>query len=117
MIERLTQLEEEIEVLKRQLAKGSKAMLIPMESLEPESYELTRKVTILVLPDDDSWIATLVDANINASGETIAAAVANLKDMMIELFESLRKEPKRKLGKQPACQLAFLRVHSQKVVR
>lgn len=114
---RLTRLEEEVKTLKQQVAEASKTILVPMESFEPAPYELTRKVTVLLLPDDGSWIATLVDANINASGETIAEAVANLKDMMIDLFELLRKESKSKLGKQPTCQLAFLNSVMRKKVR
>jgi predicted RNase H-like HicB family nuclease len=117
MNERLTRLEEEVTILKRLLAEVGKSILVPMESFEPDPYELTRKVTVMVLPDDGSWIASLVDANINASGETIAEAVANLKDMMIDLFEFLPKEPKGKLGKQPSCQLAFLRSVMRKKVR
>ncbi len=117
MSERLTRLEEEVKTLKRQLVECGKTILVPMESFEPDPYELIRKVTVLVLPDEGSWIATLVDANINASGETIAEAVANLKDMMMELFELLRKEPKGKLGKQPSCQLAFLKSVMRKKVR
>lgn len=117
MIDRLTRLENEVKTLRRQLQEGTRAILVPMESFEPAPYELTRSATVLVLPDEESWIATLVDANINASGETIAEAVANLKDTMIELFEFLRKQPKNKLGKQPSCQLAFLKSVMRKKVR
>jgi hypothetical protein len=105
--ERLAALEQEVKALKQQLAEANKSILIPIESLKPEPYELMKKVTALVVSDDGSWIATLVDANINASGETVPDSIANLKDMMIELFELLGKE--KRLGKQPAMQLAYLR--------
>ncbi|HEY7423427.1 MAG TPA: hypothetical protein VH682_04225 [Gemmataceae bacterium] len=117
LTERLASLEKEVKTLKRQMAEGSKSILVPIESFEPDPYELIRTVTILLLPDDGSWIATIVDANINASGETIPEAVAHLKDMMIDLFEFLRKEPKTKLGKQPSHQLAFLQSVMRKKVR
>jgi hypothetical protein len=117
LTERLASLEKEVKALKRQVAEISKSILVPIESFEPDPYELTKKITVLVLPDEGSWIATLVDANINASGETFPEAVANLKDMMIDLFELLRKEPKDKLGKQPSQQLAFLRSVMRKRTR
>lgn len=117
MIERLSRLEKEVKSLRKELASAHKTILVPVESFEPDPYVLTQKVTALVLPDEDSWIASLVDANINASGETIADSVANLKDTMIELFEFLRKQPKGKLGKQPLRQLAFLKSVMRKKVR
>ena len=53
-------------------------------------------------------VATFFDANINASGETPQDAIANLKDMLIALYERLGKEPRRNLGKGPSQQLAVL---------
>jgi predicted RNase H-like HicB family nuclease len=54
-------------------------------------------------------VASLVDANVNASGDTIQDAVAHLKDLMVALFERLSEEPKSKPGKGPARQLVALR--------
>ena len=85
------------------------SILVPVETLEPEPYELVRPVLIVVQPDNGSFIATLFDANINASGDTQQDAVANLKDMLVTLFERLEREPRANLGKGPAMQLAVLR--------
>ncbi len=100
-------MEYEIKVLKERLEDGSQSVIAPVETFEPDPYELTRPIKVLVLPDDGSWVATLIDANINASGETVQEAVANLKETMIDLYVVLEKR-KAELGKQPARQLAFL---------
>lgn len=105
---RLRALEAEVAALKQQPTQGNKTILVPVGSLAPEPYVLRREINVLVLPDDDSYVATFVDANINASGDTVPEAVANLKDMMVSLFERLSKEPRDKLGKWPARQLAVL---------
>jgi hypothetical protein len=106
---RLAKLEREILDLKehcRQL-RNNKSLLVPITTLDPEPFELRKKIMVVVQPDDDSFVATFFDANINASGNTQVDAVANLKDMMVSLFATLEKE--KKLGKGPANQLAVLR--------
>jgi hypothetical protein len=102
-------LEDEVEVLKRQLGQGSNSILAPIYSL-PQPYVLRKKIQVLVLPDNGSFIASLVDANINASGETVPEAVANLKDLMVTLYDLLSTLPKEKLGKWPTRQLNVLRL-------
>jgi predicted RNase H-like HicB family nuclease len=87
----------------------ARSIIVPIETLEPEPYELVRPVHVVVQPEEDSYVATFFDANVNASGETQQDAVANLKDMLVTLFERLEKEPRTNLGKGPALQLAVLR--------
>ncbi len=106
---RLDTLEEEVKALKRHLVEGSPSITAPIQTFAPDPYELRQELKALILPDGDSFVATLVDANINASGETVQEAVANLKDTMIDLLEMLGKMPKEKLGSRPARQLAYLR--------
>jgi predicted RNase H-like HicB family nuclease len=115
---RLRKLEQEVRALKQQLVQGNQSILAPIYNFAPEPYVLTRDViNVLVVPDDGSFVATLVDANINASGETVPEAVANLKDMMIGLFEKLSREPKENLGKWPTRQFAVLRELMRRKVR
>jgi hypothetical protein len=115
--DRLERLEKEVDSLKQLLAQGKRPVLVSISSLAPAPYTLRQDVGILVLPDDDSYVASLVDANINASGDTVPEAVANLKDMMVRLFERLGAEPKGNLGKGPARQLGVLRDLMRKKVR
>jgi len=96
----------------KKLARREGAAYHPVEMsilhFEPEPFEVTGGIRALVRQDKDSFVATFVDANIGASGETQNDAVANLKDMMVALFGRLSKEEGR-LGKEPARQLAVLR--------
>src|SRR5436190_5695058 len=81
---------------------------VPIETFDPEPFELRRPVSVVVQAFGNSFVASLFDANINASGETAQDAVANLKDLILALFIRLGKEPKERLGKGPARQLAVL---------
>jgi predicted RNase H-like HicB family nuclease len=105
---RMNTLEHDISVLKERLAAGCQSIIAPVESFDPDPYELDRSIKVLVIPDDGSWVATLIDTNINASGETVQEAVANLKETMIDLYEMLN-ERKDELGRHPARQFAFLK--------
>jgi hypothetical protein len=82
--------------------------LVPIETMDPEPFALRRPVSVVVQASEERYTASLFDANINASGETAQDAVANLKDLMVALLIRLRKEPKERLGKGPARQLAVL---------
>jgi hypothetical protein len=99
---------QEAVLLKGELA-GVGSTTVPVQSFEPEPYEPRQTIFVVVQPVEESFVATLVDANINASGETMPDAVENLKDLMIALYERLSKEKKSKLGKVPTRQLAVLR--------
>src|SRR5712691_10753840 len=101
--DRVAKLEREIRELKEYISE-SRPIIVPISVLDPEPYELTREISVVVQPHDDSYVATFFDANINASGETQQTAVANLKDMMVGIYERLQKEPKAKLGKWPTRQ-------------
>ena len=107
---RLDRLERDIHDLKERCnqIQDGQSIIVPITTFDPEPYELCNgMVHVVVQPDDESFVASFFDANINASGNTQVDAVANLKDMMISLFDILEKE--KKLGKGPAHQLAVLR--------
>ena len=63
---------------------------------------------VLQQHDDGSYVAIYYDANVNASGDNEQDAVANFKDVLISLYEGLRRQPKKKLGRGPARQLSVL---------
>jgi len=73
-----------------------RTVLVPIQSLDPEPFELTKPILALVEPSDDEFIASFSDANIAATGETQGDAIANLKDMLVATFELLESE--KKLG-------------------
>jgi hypothetical protein len=107
--DRFKNLEREVTALKQhcQKLRDGQSIVVPITTLDPEPFELSKEIMVVVQPDDDSFVATFFDANINASGNTQVDAVANLKDMLVSLFDILEKE--KNLGKGPAHQLAILR--------
>ncbi len=107
--DRFKNLEREVTALKQhcQKLRDGQSIVVPITTLDPEPFELSKEIMVVVQPDDDSFVATFFDANINASGNTQVDAVANLKDMIVSLFAILESE--KKLGKGPARQLAVLR--------
>jgi hypothetical protein len=108
-MDRVKSLECALSTLKQQYKKlrDGNSIIVPIATLDPEPFELNKEIMVVVQPDDDSFVATFFDANINASGNTQVDAVANLKDMIVSLFIMLEKE--EMLGKGPANQLAVLR--------
>ena len=109
---RLKKLEEELQDLKRRLTD----LRCPSRRSEPGPRTLRRNRgdSGVGAPEGESYVASFVDANVNASGETVNDAVDNLKDMMVALLESLGSLPKKRLGKGPARQLAVLRAFIRK---
>ncbi len=105
-------LQEAILQLQQQI-QSSWNITVTITTLAPEPYQLKRDIPVLVQQDEDSYIATFVDANINASGDTLSQAVDNLKDMMVALLRRFSQE-KNKLGKWPTKQLAILQDFIQK---
>ena len=54
-------------------------------------------------------MASFADANINTSGETQQEAYANLRELILDVLDSLTALPESKLGPGPRRQLAVLR--------
>ncbi|MBI3852395.1 MAG: hypothetical protein HY298_19235 [Verrucomicrobia bacterium] len=108
---RIEALERDVEALRKRLDQvgSSRSIIAPIETFAPEPYEATKPFHVVVEPVDDEFIATLFDANINASGDTAEESVSNLKDIMLTLFERLQREPQGKLGSGPARQLSVLK--------
>ncbi len=104
---RLAQLEEQVKKLQEYLDREP-AIVVPIMTFAPEPFELTKEIDVVVQPQDDGYLASFFDANINAFGETQQDAVANLKDVMLILFEELASTPPEQLGPEPSRQLAIL---------
>ena len=113
----LTHLEEQISSLRSELLelKGSlelrpAALRVPIQSLDPEPFDVLAPMEAVIRPGDDGgFLATFFDANVNASGETEAEAFENLKDMLVATLEELSALGSEQLGPEPARQLAVLR--------
>jgi predicted DNA-binding antitoxin AbrB/MazE fold protein len=84
------------------------AVVVPIITLEPEPFDLLRSIPVVVQSTDDGFLATFFDANIGITGDTKEESVANLRLLLVDVFEELEKE-EGQLGPQSVRQLAVLR--------
>lgn len=94
-------------------------IMVPISTFAPEPFDVIQPLLVVVEPivgepdDDCEYVATFVDAEIAASGDTVTEAVLCLKDRLLATFDMLDRMPKTRLGKRPKRQLAVL----QSVIR
>ncbi len=74
------------------------SLCIPIATFAPEPFEIVGNVNVIVRPEEDSFVATLFDANVSSSGDTPEEAVANVKDLSLMIFQSLEGVEDQKLG-------------------
>ncbi len=84
------------------------SVVVPIATLEPEPFELLRTIPVVVQPTADGYLATFFDANIGITGDTMEESVANLRVLLVDVFEELERE-ETELGPQLVRQLAVLR--------
>jgi len=89
--------------------ENSPSVVVPITTLEPEPFDLLRSIPVVVQPTDDGYLATFFDANIGMTGDTREESVANLRLLLVEVFEELEREESQ-LGPQLVRQLAVLRI-------
>jgi predicted RNase H-like HicB family nuclease len=82
---------------------------MPIETFAPEPYRVRRAIPIVVRSSGDGFVASFVDANISSSGDTQQEAYANVKELILDVFDRLNSLPAQKLGPGPARQLEVLR--------
>ncbi len=87
---------------------GGASVVIPIATLAPEPFELIRSIPAVVQSSDDGYLATFFDANIGITGDTKEEAVANLRMLLVDVYEKLEKD-EAQLGPQLVRQLAVLR--------
>jgi len=83
-------------------------LVVPISTFAPEPFEVVKDFSVVVQPAEESFVATLFDANIGASGETPEDALQNLKDTLLNAFTILEARANQ-LGREPKRQLAVLR--------
>ena len=103
-------LEREVALLKQRCSRLEELspILVPIQSLAPEPYEVIKPLWAVVKVQDDQYIATFFDANISASGDTQTEAIFNLKDMIVGSFEILSETSANELGPEPVQQKKVL---------
>lgn len=87
-------------------------ILVPVTTFAPEPFTvrdpLRDPIWAVVQPVEDSFVATFFDANLSTSGDTQEEAMANLKDLILDVYLDLAEEPPERLGPEPRRQLAVL---------
>lgn len=111
MVERrwqVTLIEKLLSELRARVARleEHQTIIVPVETFDPEPYDLVRPFSVVAEPVDGEFIATFYDANLSASGDTTTEAVSNLKNVILSTFELLTTE--KKLGVAMARQKAVL---------
>jgi len=84
-----------------------RAYVVPLTTLSAE-FQLSQPIPVTIEGDDDSFTATFAEANISASGETEADAIANFKDSMVSSYQVLEAMPADQLGPLPERQWKVL---------
>jgi len=109
-VARLNTLEKEVILLKERCAALERVspILVPIESLAPEPYEVVKPLHAVVRFQNDGCIASVFDANLSASGDTPTEAVFNLKDIITGTFEVLCQMDENELGPGPLQQRKVL---------
>jgi hypothetical protein len=98
--------QKRVEVLEQQIQRRS--AIVPIQDLEPARVDVIQPILAVVQEEDGVFVASFVDANMNASGETQLDAIEMLKEIIASSFQLfVRKEAA--LGDEPRRQLAVLR--------
>jgi predicted RNase H-like HicB family nuclease len=80
-----------------------------IETFAPEPYRVKKAIPVCVQHRTDGFVASFADANIHASGDTQQEAFGHLKELILDIFDSLSALPVSKLGPEPRRQLAVLK--------
>lgn len=107
---RLESLQKEVALLKNRCAVLERLapILVPIETLAPEPYEVVKPLHVVVRCQEEQYIACFFDANLGASGDTQAEAIFNLKDIITTTFEMLTSMNEDELGPGPLQQKKVL---------
>lgn len=104
----LLNLREEV----RQLQE-SRTFVVPLATLSPMPLEMVHQIPVTVQGSGEEFTATFTEANVSASGETEADAIAAFKESLLESFRILETMKPEELGPLPTRQWQVL----QSVVR
>jgi len=111
-------IDSKLEQVLKNLAELSalrRSFSVPIESLEPEPYEILRPFTAVVMEGEGEFEASVFDLSIFASGETEEEAIANLKGTLIDTVDRLNELPDARLGKGPLRQKNLLNKYIRRV--
>jgi hypothetical protein len=106
-IRSLTREMQELRDEVRQLCR-MRAFVVPLTTLSPGPLQITQHIPITIEGNGEEFTATFTEANISASGETEADAIANFKDSLVSSFKLLESKNAAELGPLPTRQWGIL---------
>ena len=118
LCEQVARVETKIDQVLKNLEEAglrTQSIVVPIETLDPEPYELLRPFTTVITRSGEEFEASVFDASIFASGDTEEDAVANLKDTLIDTYERLNELGDDQLGPGPLKQKNILNKLIRKV--
>lgn len=109
--ENIRSLSSEVQELRAEIQRLSKerTFVVPLTTLAPQPFQMMLQIPATIAGDGEDFTATFMEANVSASGETEADAIANLKDMLVSTYETLEEIPPQELGPLPSRQWAILK--------
>jgi len=92
----------------RQLCK-IRTFVVPLSTLSPAPYQITQQIPVTIEGDGEEFTATFTEANVSATGETEADAIANFKDSLLSCYQLLEKKTPDQLGPLPTRQWTVIK--------
>jgi hypothetical protein len=89
--------------------RNAKTFVVPLTTLAHEPLQMKLNIPATVEGNGEEFTATFSEANVSASGETEADAIANLKGSLVATYEFLESLPENERGPLPARQWEVLR--------
>lgn len=111
LTDNIRSLEKEMEELRAEVRHLCKlrTFVVPLATLAPEPMQMRFNIPATIEGDGEDFTATFTEANVSASGETPADALANLKSSLISTYEFLESLSETERGPLPARQWEILR--------
>jgi hypothetical protein len=111
MRESIRTLTNEVTMLKCEIQRLNtlRTYVVPLTTLTPEPFQMIQQIPVTIEGDGEDFTATFVEANVSASGETEADAIANFKGSLLSSYEALEGLPPSQLGPLPARQWGILK--------
>ena len=110
MRESIRTLANEVTTLKCEIQRlhQLRTYVVPLATLTPEPFQMTQQIPVTIEGDGEDFTATFVEANVSASGETEADAIANFKESLLSSYELLENLSPNQMGPLPTRQWEIL---------
>jgi predicted RNase H-like HicB family nuclease len=92
-----------------QYLRNAKTFVVPLTNLAPGPMQMRLNIPATVEGDGEDFTATFTEANVSASGDTEADAIANLKESIVATYKILEAIPASEMSPLPARQWSVLK--------